>query len=175
MKKEKLPEHYTKQDMVISSIRIATGIDPSMSDQGSTYNCITKAPYLIVRNNSTDTGQTIIATLKDSSGNQVAWSTVYNRYYSGNCPVIIDEDITDINNGVLAYKITGTFLTASERYLGSHRNFTLAMYTSPVYYCRQVYGFERIDINNGIISHTNRYILVGKTYTVTRKTGTLKP
>ena len=30
-------------------------------------------------------------------------------------------------------------------------------------------------INNGIISHTNRYILVGKTYTVTKETDTLKP
>ena len=164
--------NYVKQDMTTSSILIATTINRSMSDQGSTYNCITKAPYLIVRNNSTDTGQTIIATLKDSSGNQVAWSTVYNRYYSGNCPVELDPVNTNINNGVLVYKITGTFLTASERYLGSHRNFTLAMYTSPVYYGRQVYGFERIDINNGIISHTNRYILVGKTYTVTRKTYT---
>ena len=158
--------NYIENSMTTSDMNFTTSVGKTMGTLGSTYYCITKAPYLTVRNVSTDTGRTITAILRDSSGNKVSWSTVYNKYYSGSCPVIRDTNNTNINNGVLAYKISGSFVSSFFGYLGTPVNKYLTMCNSGFYYGKTVKAYQKCSITNGVLSKLAYYVLVGYSYTI---------
>ena len=158
--------NYVENSMTTSDKNFTTSVGKTMGTLGSTYHCITKAPYLTVRNGSTDTGRTITAILRNSSGNEVSWSTVYNKYYSGSCPVIRDTNNTNIDNGVLAYKISGSFVSSFSGYLGTPVNKYLTMYKSGYYYGNMVKAYQKCSITNGVLSQLAYYVLVGYSYNV---------
>lgn len=143
-----------------------------MSTQGNKYECITKAPYLTIRNGSTDTGSTITAILRDANGNEVSWSTVYNKYYYGTCPVVRDTANTDVSNGVLAYKINGSLANIGSCYLGTPVSKILAIYKSGYYFGRSVKAYRKANLSSGSLSTLSTYVLVGYVYTIKKTTTT---
>ena len=162
--------NYIQNNWTTTTKYLTTSLSKSMSNQGSVYTCITKAPYLTVRNGSTNTGQTITAILRNASGTEVSWSTVYNKYYLNTCPIVEDEANTDINNGVWAFKISGSFSTLGNCYIGTPTKKYVAMYKSGYYYGRQVAVYYKATLNSGLLLQGTTCVLIGYTYTLSKST-----
>lgn len=170
---------YRQTNPVIKALYTTTSpTNSTIGTQGSAnYHVITKAPYLTLLNSDgTATSNVITADLYNSSGTKVNWSSYLNRYYSG---TLVEEypEKTDLGAGVWAFKVVGSFATASDIYNGTPSVKMIATCGTDtvqstdsnnrphithraVYYSETAYVYNKISIQNGIITRgtTNRAI-----------------
>lgn len=163
---------YRQTQAVIKDLYTTDSISAGISTQGSkNYHIITRAPYLTLLNSDgTATSNNITAKLYNSDGSkELKWSNYLNRYYTG---TLIQEypDKTDLGAGIWAFKVTGTFASVSSTYNGIpaiKRVTAIGTYYSTfndlstgkpthtattVYYSLSAYVYNKITIQNGVLS-----------------------
>lgn len=120
--------NYKQISFTTSSLSTTNIISMQHGEQGSTYySCITAAPYLVLTDNhNNETNIKITARLYDSSDKEVAWSDYMNKYYQG---TLVSEypEKTHLEDGIWAFKVTGSFANISETYNGTPNHVVMAV------------------------------------------------
>lgn len=147
---------YTTSELsTVTSVYMRTG-----AQVGTTYKKITAAPYLTLLNSDgTATSNKITAKLYASDGTtEVSWSTYMNKYYSGN---LVEEYAgkTDLGAGIWAFKVVGSFASASGVYTGTPTSKTIALDLGDCYIAKPVSVYNKINISNGVMSTTTENIV----------------